>query len=128
MLQEEVVQRVRIERIKQSHDEEFWIHPLKMYLIGDMTRLSAEEVNTTAFIAPYCEVDEDGMLFFCSRSTPTDDRTGMMRLVIPELLQKDVLHHFHTGMEGGHQEIGRTYQRIRACSHWRRLYRSDNGT
>ena len=69
-------------------------------------------------------MDEDGLLFFCPRSTPTDDRTRMIRLVKPELLQKDVLHHFHTSPEGGHQGISQTYQRIRAWFHWRGLYKS----
>ena len=34
------------------------------------------------------------------------------------------LHHYHTSLEGGHQGIGRTYQRIRAKFQWRGLYRS----
>ena len=44
--------------------------------------------------------------------------------MILELLQRDFLHHYHTSLEGGHQGIGRTYQRIRARFHWRGLYRS----
>ena len=45
-------------------------------------------------------------------------------MVIPELLQRDFLHHYHKSVEGGHQGIGRTYQRIKANFHWRVLYRS----
>ncbi|GMF41751.1 unnamed protein product [Phytophthora fragariaefolia] len=33
------------------------------------------------------------------------------RLVVPETLHRDFLHHYHTSLEGGHQGIGRTYQR-----------------
>ena len=47
-----------------------------------------------------------------------------MRLVIPETLQQDFLHHYHASLEGGHQGIGRTYQRIRTRFHRRGLYRS----
>ncbi|OWY95807.1 reverse transcriptase [Phytophthora megakarya] len=47
-----------------------------------------------------------------------------MRLVVPETLQSDVLHHYHTTLEGGHQGVGRTYQLIRDHFHWRGLYRS----
>ncbi|OWY96797.1 LOW QUALITY PROTEIN: reverse transcriptase [Phytophthora megakarya] len=47
-----------------------------------------------------------------------------MRLVVPETLQSDVLHHYHTTLERGHQGVGRTYQRIRDHFHWRGLYRS----
>ena len=34
------------------------------------------------------------------------------------------VHHYHAILEGGHQGIGRTYQRVRARFHWRGLYRS----
>ncbi|POM70065.1 Reverse transcriptase, partial [Phytophthora palmivora] len=47
-----------------------------------------------------------------------------MRLVIPETLYQDILHHYHVSLEGGHQGIGRTYQRIRDHFHWRGLYKS----
>ena len=71
-------------------------------------------------MAPDYEVDQDELLFFCPRSaTKSEDRVEMVRLVIPELLQQDFLHHYHTSLEGGHQCIGRTYQQIRAKFHWR---------
>ena len=112
MLQEEVVQRIRIERIKQAQDEEMWIHSIKLYLAEKLTTLCEVEMKMTALIAPDYIVDQDELLFFCPRSTPVDDRTGMMQLLIPELLQRDFLHRFHTSIEGGHLGIVRTYQRI----------------
>ena len=117
MLQEEAVHRIRIERTKQAHDEEVWVHQLKVYLTGYQTVLSAAEARTTALISLDYEVDEDGLFFFCPRFTPMDGRTGMMRLVKPDLLQKYFQHHLDTSVEGGHQGFGRTYQRIRACFH-----------
>ena len=51
LLQEEVVQRIRIERIKQAQEEEVWIRNLKLYLTGDPAQLSAAEEKTTACIA-----------------------------------------------------------------------------
>ena len=51
-------------------------------------------------------------------------RVELVRLMVPKLLQQDFLYHYHTSLEGGHQGIGRTYQRIRSSFHWRRLYRS----
>ena len=42
-----------------------------------------------------------------------DSRVELVCLVIPELLQQDFLHHYHTSLEGGHEGIRRTYQRIR---------------
>ena len=45
-----------------------------------------------------------------------EDCKEWMRLVIPKLLQQDFLHHYYISLEGGHQGIGRTYQRTRANS------------
>ena len=44
--------------------------------------------------------------------------------MLSEILQQAFVHHYHTSWEGGHQGIGRTYQRIRAKFHWRGLDRS----
>ena len=88
VLQDKVVQRIWIKRIKQAQEEEVWIHLRKTYMIGDLTKLSAAKKNTSAIIAPDYEVDEDGLMFFCPRSTPTDDLTGLMRLVVPDCCRK----------------------------------------
>jgi hypothetical protein len=47
-----------------------------------------------------------------------------VRVVVPETLQQDFLHHYHASLEGGHQGIGRTFARIRKHFHWRGLFRS----
>ena len=119
------MQQIRIGRIKQAQDEENWISSLKIYLVGDVAKLSAAEAEVYTLIAPDYEVDQSGLLFFCPRSaTEAEGRTELARLVVPEQLQRDFLHYYHTSLEGGHQGIGRTYQRIRANFHWRGLYRS----
>ena len=46
-----------------------------------------------------------------------------LRLVIPSTLQSDVLHHVHTSLEGGHQGILRTFEKIRKQFYWKGLYR-----
>lgn len=125
VLQEELVQQMRSERICQAQDEECWIANLKKYLDGDLAGLSAEESKACAKIADVYEVDENGLLYFCPTShEDLEDRDGILRLVIPETLQHDWLHHYHVSLEGGHQGIGRTYQRIKSRFHWRGLYRS----
>ena len=119
------MQQIRNGRIKQAQDEENWISSLKIYLVGDVAKLSAAEAEVYTLIAPDYEVDQSGLLFFCPRSaTEDEDRTELARLVVPEQLQQDFLHHYHTSLEGCHQGIDRTYQRIRANFHWRGLYRS----
>jgi len=124
-LQEVIVQQVRIDRIIKAQEEKKWIADVKTYLIGDVATLPAEELKIGAVIAPEYEFDRSELLFFCSRSsTISDICMEHIRLVVPELLQQDFLHHYHTSVEGGHQGIGRTYQRIRARFHGRGMYRS----
>ncbi|GMF16338.1 unnamed protein product [Phytophthora fragariaefolia] len=114
-----------MERIGRAQDEEKWIVDLKKYLTGDVHELTSTEAKSCAKIAERYEIDEVGLLFYCPPSKQScEDRDLVTRLVIPETLQEDVLHHYHTSLEGGHQGIGRTYQRIRAHFHWRGLYRS----
>ena len=79
-------------------------------MIEDIPKLSNEEAKLCARIALDYEVDESGLLFFCPRSTEdSDSRVELIRWVVPELLQQDFLHQYHTSLAGGHQGIGRTY-------------------
>ncbi|OWZ13092.1 reverse transcriptase [Phytophthora megakarya] len=124
-MDESIVRRIRSQRIKQAQDEEKWIVDLKAYLNGDLNGLSKEEAKACSKIAATYEVDKDGLLFYCPRTlTRDEDRDDVVRLVMPESLQQDFLHHYHTSLEGGHQGVGRTYRRIRTHFHWRNLYRS----
>ena len=59
-----IVQRMRIERIKQAQEEESWIANLKKYLVGDLTQLNAEDAKLCARIAPDYDVDKNDLLFF----------------------------------------------------------------
>ncbi|KAE8977332.1 hypothetical protein PR001_g25162 [Phytophthora rubi] len=125
VLQEEVVRYLRIGRIKQAQDEEVWIAGLKKYLLGAVHDLSPEDIKSYNAVGSDYEVDLDGLLFYCPPAKrTTEERDGLMRLVVPETLQQDMLHHYHSSLEGGHQGIGRTYQRTLDHFHWRGLYRS----
>ncbi|OWZ11835.1 reverse transcriptase [Phytophthora megakarya] len=104
-LREEVVRELRIERIRQAQDEE----PVKKYLVGEIRDLTQEEAKVFGSIAINYEVDQ---------------LRQVDALVVPETLQQDVLHRYHTSLQGGHQGIGRTYDRIRDHFHWRGLYKS----
>ncbi|OWY91987.1 reverse transcriptase, partial [Phytophthora megakarya] len=113
-LREEVVRELRIERIRQAQDEESWIMGLKKYLIGEIRDLTQEEARMFGSIAMNYEVDQLDLLFYCPTSKEAAaDRDKLMRLVIPETLQQDILHHYHTSLQGGHQGVVRTYDRIR---------------
>ncbi|OWZ10099.1 reverse transcriptase [Phytophthora megakarya] len=124
-LREEVVRELRIERIRQAQDEESWIMGLKKYLTGEIRDLTQEEARTFGSIAMNYEVDQLDLLFYCPTSKEAAaDRDKLMRLVIPETLQQDILHHYHTSLQGGHQGVGCTSDRIRDHFHWRGLYKS----
>ena len=119
------MQQIRIERISASQDEEMWIHDLKIYLRGDWSSFIAKVRSTCGKIEMNYALDDDELLLYCPYlGTADENRDGMIRLVIPESLQQDFLHHYHTSLEGGHQRSGRTYQRIRKQFHWKGLFRS----
>ncbi|KAG2891681.1 hypothetical protein PC114_g16925 [Phytophthora cactorum] len=66
-------------------------------------------------IADEYKVDKSGLLLYCPRTKKTDgERDLIAKLVVPEELQQDVLHHYHSSLEGGQQGIGSTCQRIRS--------------
>ncbi|ETM47957.1 hypothetical protein L914_07453 [Phytophthora nicotianae] len=121
-LQLDVVQRIRTDRILRAQNEEKWIANLKAYLSGDLEDLDAGEARACSKIADDYDIDDSGLLLYCPRAGRDDsDRDRLAKLVVPEDLHQDVLHHYHTSLEGGHQGVGRTYQRVRAHFHWRGL-------
>ncbi|OWZ08395.1 reverse transcriptase [Phytophthora megakarya] len=114
-LREEVVRERRIERIRQARNEESWISGLKKYLVGEIRDLTQEAAMWISRI--YSSTARQ-------LRKPAGDRDKLMRPVVPETLQQDILLHYHTSLQGGHQGIGRTYDRIRDHFHWRGLYKS----
>ena len=59
IVQEAIVQQIRIERIKQSQYEGSWIFKLKIYLTIDVSTIASADANSCALIAPDYEVDQD---------------------------------------------------------------------
>ena len=51
MMQEDVIQRLRMERIRKAQEEESWILDLKTYLKGDLGGLSAESAQSCSKMA-----------------------------------------------------------------------------
>ncbi|POM70261.1 LOW QUALITY PROTEIN: Reverse transcriptase [Phytophthora palmivora] len=106
VLREEIVQRIRVERVSRARDEEKWIVDLKAYLRGDVQDLTSAEAKSYAKIADRYETDESGLLFYFPPTKQSDeDRDLMAKLVVPETLQNDLMHHYHSSLEGGHQGI-----------------------
>ncbi|OWY91899.1 reverse transcriptase, partial [Phytophthora megakarya] len=93
------VSELRIERIRQVQDKESWIMGLKKYLVGEIRDLTQEEAKMFGSIAMNYEADQLDLLFYCPTTKETAaDRDKMMRLMIPETLQQDILHHYHTSL------------------------------
>ncbi|OWZ13096.1 reverse transcriptase [Phytophthora megakarya] len=121
--EEEIQDLVTLNRLDEILiDEESWISGLKKYLVGEIRDLTQEDAKVFGSIAINYEVDQSDLLFYCpTTKKAAADRDKLMRLVIPGTLQQDILHHYHTSLQGGHQGIGRTYDRIRDHFHWRGL-------
>ncbi|ETI30895.1 hypothetical protein F442_21936 [Phytophthora nicotianae P10297] len=100
VLQLVVVQRIRTDGILRAQNEEKWIIDLKAYLPGNLERLDASEARACGKITRDYDVDEGGLLLYCHRAGRDDgDRDRLAKLVVPEDLQQDVLHHYHTSLE-----------------------------
>ncbi|ETK89012.1 hypothetical protein F441_06957 [Phytophthora nicotianae CJ01A1] len=113
------------DRVLRAQNEEKWFVKLKAYLSGNLESLDAGEARACSKIAGDYDVDDGGMLLYCPSAGRDDgDRDRLAKLVVPEDLQQDVLHHYHKSLQGGHQGVGRTYQRIRTHFHWRGLFKS----
>ncbi|OWZ18046.1 LOW QUALITY PROTEIN: reverse transcriptase [Phytophthora megakarya] len=114
-----------LDQVRTTQDEELWIANLKKFLSGDISELSKQEVKSCVKIAEQYEVGESGLLYYYVRGDEsTEARDRIMKLVASETLRQDVLHHYHASLEGGHQGIGRTYQRVRRHFHWPGLFKS----
>ncbi|GMF49754.1 unnamed protein product [Phytophthora fragariaefolia] len=85
VLQEPLVQRMRMERIGRAQDEEMWIVDLKKYLTGDVRELTSTEAKSCAKIAEDYEIDEVGLLFYCPPSKSVQQYVGQCMDHIPSL-------------------------------------------
>ncbi|GMF70122.1 unnamed protein product [Phytophthora fragariaefolia] len=98
---EEIVRDRRISRLRQAQDEESWISGLKTYLAGRIQRLTQDEVKSYSKISMDYDVDLNDLPYYCPPTKHIDgDRDLLMKLVVPETLQQDVLHHDHVSLEG----------------------------
>ncbi|ETN19455.1 hypothetical protein PPTG_21460 [Phytophthora nicotianae INRA-310] len=82
VLQLDVVQRIRTDRILRAQNEEKWIVNLKAYLSGDLENLDAGEARACSKLADEYDVDDGGLLLYCPRAGRDDgDRDRLAKLV-----------------------------------------------
>ncbi|GMF35715.1 unnamed protein product [Phytophthora fragariaefolia] len=84
-LQELVVQRLRLDRVRTAQDQERWIANLKRYMCGELGSLSKRKAKDYRDIAPQYAERESGPLYY---RTPGNEsvvhRDATLKLVIPE--------------------------------------------
>ena len=67
-------------------------------------------------------LDQNHVLYYHPRSRSQNRHTDP-RLVVPAVLREDVLHAYHVGLAaGGHQGVGRTFEKLRAKYYWVGMY------
>ncbi|KAJ0402168.1 hypothetical protein P43SY_005253 [Pythium insidiosum] len=114
----------RWRRIREHQDADPELRRLKMFINGELSQLSREDIRDVLKIVDPYVVDTDGTLMYISMSTqPGRLRERSARLVVPRDLQDDVMHLHHGDMQGGHQGITRTYERLRAEYYWRGMFK-----
>ena len=70
-------------------------------MTGYVTQMSAKDAKTCSQIAPDYDVDDNGLILFCPRSTGSSEvHKEMIQLVVPESSPQAFLHHYHTTLEG----------------------------
>ncbi|OWZ10245.1 reverse transcriptase, partial [Phytophthora megakarya] len=100
VLQELVVQRIRLDRVRVAQEEELWISNLKQFLEGNIGELSKREVRDCVKLASQYEVGESGLPYYHVRGNESaEDRDVIMKLVVPETFRDDILHHYHASLE-----------------------------
>ncbi|OWY97845.1 reverse transcriptase, partial [Phytophthora megakarya] len=87
---------------------------------GETERLSLRQTTHLAKIANQLVLDSRDALFYVSRNTPERprDAADRLRLVVPQDLQEDILHHCHADFQGARQGIIRTCERLRKEFYW----------
>ncbi|OWZ08168.1 LOW QUALITY PROTEIN: reverse transcriptase [Phytophthora megakarya] len=111
----EDVRKERWRRICSHQVHDPGLAPLVNFLQGETERLSLRQTTHLAKIADQFVQDSRDALFYVSRNTPERprDAADRLRLVGPQDLQEDILHHCHADFQGAHQGIIRTYERLR---------------
>ncbi|OWY90349.1 LOW QUALITY PROTEIN: reverse transcriptase, partial [Phytophthora megakarya] len=100
----------------QAHDP--GLAPLVSFLRGETEQLSLRQTTHLAKIAGQFVLDSRDALFYPKDPERPRDAADRLRLVVPQDLQEDTLHHCHADFHGAHQGIIRTYERLRKEFYW----------
>ncbi|OWZ07729.1 hypothetical protein PHMEG_00019844 [Phytophthora megakarya] len=117
------VQEEQSRRIAKAQDEELRWSNLKAVLRGETTAMTYNEAREAWKWADNFVLSSDNVLYYTSVSRRKVDEPEMsLRLVVPSTMIQEVLHNCHDSIEGGHQGVVRSYQRVKYDYYWIGLY------
>ncbi|OWZ01975.1 reverse transcriptase [Phytophthora megakarya] len=108
------VQEERRRRIATAEEVRWSI--LKAVLRGATTAMTYKEAR---------EARNDNVLYYTGvsrRKVDENQPETSLRLVVPTTMIQEVLHNCHDSIEGGHQGVVRSYQRVKHDYYWIGLY------
>ncbi|GMF49549.1 unnamed protein product [Phytophthora lilii] len=110
------IQAERRSRIAKAQDEELRWSNLKLFLRGEVEKLGYKAARDALKIADKFVLPDDGVLQYIGasrRETRENQQETHLRLVVPTTMIQEVLQSCHDSLEGGHQGVVRTYQRVK---------------
>ncbi|OWY94843.1 hypothetical protein PHMEG_00035312 [Phytophthora megakarya] len=119
------IQSERRRRIAIAQDEELkWLN-LTTILRGNSDKLKYRAARDAWKIAERFLLTDDNVLYYI-HLTPRNQQDNQeelrLRLVVPTTMIQEVLQNNHDSLEGGHQGVVRTYQRVKQDYYWFGLY------
>ncbi|KAE9282132.1 hypothetical protein PR003_g27487 [Phytophthora rubi] len=117
-------QAERWRRIRAHQERDEYLSEIRDFLRGDLERFSPKRLRQIAKVADLFALDVRGVLYRLARSTRDRPRDAedQLCLVVPEALREDMLHYTHEDVQGGHQGITRTYEKLRSEFYWPGMY------
>ncbi|OWY94796.1 reverse transcriptase, partial [Phytophthora megakarya] len=112
-------------RIATAQDEELRWANLKTVLRGEESTLTYRAERDAWKMSDHFVLSEDDVLYYVgTRHLRSDQQQGdaMLRLVVPSTMIQEVLQNCHDSLEGGHQGIARTFNRVKLDYYWIGLY------
>ena len=112
----------RWNRVCRHQDLDPVLGPVKRFLEGNLADIAQSEVSKIAKLAEVYVLDREGVLRYVGGRVRGGERP-VARLAVPATFRADVLHQHHADVQGGHQGITRTFERLRAEYYWPGMYR-----
>ncbi|OWZ16169.1 reverse transcriptase [Phytophthora megakarya] len=107
-------QRVRWRGIKVNQEQHAY------FLNGEVDRFAPRQLRKIAKVVGLFAMDARGVLYRLAQSTRgrLRDAHDERRLVVSTNLREAILHYTHEDVQGGHQGVKRTHEKLRSECYW----------